>query len=266
MNKQNLGLRNSFGVIRPYSWNKDDVVCICNHSCKDDGYADSFKIDVNEKKYRQSAFDVFVYNDYSIILDTRFLDLFMSDRLDRRYNLVSALMELPSINPIHSLAVIVIYNSAAYVFATAPLMRSYSIILDNSILNDYDYLKRGMIGEYQVFGNISLSYIRGIGVPNYIQRMLDSVEGILDKYDSFNFKHRLDFWVKKLENIENLDEFGSHFFAYNDYVRVFELLEKYGYDVEVVDPVTGLDWKSKDIMYEEVKRVKSRAKSKGLIK
>ena len=205
LNKQNLGLRNSFGVIRPYSWNKDDVVCICNHSCKDDGYADSFKIDVNEKKYRQSAFDVFVYNDYSIILD-------------------------------------------------------------NSILNDYDYLKRGMIGEYQVFGNISLSYIRGIGVPNYIQRMLDSVEGILDKYDSFNFKHRLDFWVKKLENIENLDEFGSHFFAYNDYVRVFELLEKYGYDVEVVDPVTGLEWKSKDIMYEEVKRVKSRAKSKGLIK
>lgn len=205
LSKEHLGCQNSFGIIRNIGWNSDNRVCICNHSCKDDEYSFQFNFDDAEISYRQRAFDSFVSNNYSIILDS-------------------------------------------------------------SILNDFDYLKRGMIGEYQVYGDIPLSYMRGIGIPNHIRMMLDNVEDMLGNYDDFDFRQRLDFNVKNLADMKSLDEVRSGFFTYANYIRVLQLLEDYGYDALVVDPVAGLEWESIDVMNDRFKRVKERAFEKKLIK
>lgn len=84
---------------------------------------------------------------------------------------------------------------------------SYSIILNEHLLQHFYFDSGVMVGEFQLLGNISLKYMKGIGMPNEFERLLLSVLEILNKNDNFSFRERDDFYVNRLRMIDSVDSF-----------------------------------------------------------
>lgn len=145
---------------------------------------------------------------------------------------------------------------------------SYSIILDESLLQDFRFVSGVMVGEFQLLGDISLKYMRGIGMPNDFERLLISVFEILNKNDCFSSREKNDFYVHRLRMIDVVDDFlneGYFEMGFSHYKKVKKLLHFYGYDVPIVDPETGLEWRSQEDVYKDIVRVHSLAKARRLI-
>lgn len=53
--------------------------------------------------------------------------------------------------------------------------------------------------------------------------------------------------------------------GFSDYRKVKNLLDYYEYDVPIVDPETGVEWRSQEEVYKDIVRVRSLAKEKKLI-
>ena len=124
-----------------------------------------------------------------------------------------------------------------------------------------------MIGEYQVYGDVSLEYIRAVGMPNYFERMCNKIQEILEKNDYLDYRY--DFSVQKLKMVKDIIKFlrlGYNGYGYDDYEQLKELLQKYNYDVPIVDPVTGIEWLSKEEMGHKIETIKDLAVSRKLIK
>lgn len=143
----------------------------------------------------------------------------------------------------------------------------FSIILDSDVLDGYSHQRSGMIGEYQVYGDVSLEYIRAVGMPNYFERMCNKIQEILEKNDYLDYRY--DFSVQKLKMVKDIIKFlrlGYNGYGYDDYEQLKELLQKYNYDVPIVDPVTGIEWLSKEEMGHKIETIKDLAVSRKLIK
>lgn len=145
---------------------------------------------------------------------------------------------------------------------------SYSIILDEYLFQYFHFVSGDMVGEFQLLGNISLKYMKGIGMPNDFERLLLSVLEILNKNDNFSFRKRDDFYVHRLRMIDSVDNFlneGYFEMGFHHYRKVKNLLNYYGYDVPIVDPETGAEWRDQEEVYKDIVRVRALAKERKLI-
>lgn len=144
---------------------------------------------------------------------------------------------------------------------------AFSVILDRDVLEEYRHQRSGMIGEYQVYGDVSLEYIKALGMPNYFERMCNRIQEILEEDDYLDYRYDLN--VQRLKLAKDMIRFltvGYNGYGYNEYNQLKGLLNKYNYDVPIVDPVTGSEWLSKEEMGQKIDNLKELAMSRRLIK
>lgn len=105
-------------------------------------------------------------------------------------------------------------------------------------------------------------------MPNDFERLLLSVLKILDKNGSFSYREKDDFYIHRLRMINIVNDFlneGYFEMGFYHYRKVKKLLNFYGYDVPIVDPETGLEWRSQEDVYKDIVQVRSLAKLRKLI-
>ena len=144
---------------------------------------------------------------------------------------------------------------------------SISIILKPSILSELSCVKRGIVGEYQVIGDISLEYMCGLGVPDFFDRIYIIIDDILKRDDYL--KYRCDYYVDILRSVKDINSFLEDGFrdnGYRKYEKVEKLLKDYGYNVPIVDAFTGKYWESRNKSYKKIEDIRERALIKKLIK
>ena len=144
---------------------------------------------------------------------------------------------------------------------------SNSIILRDNILDNFSYKENGIIGEYQIEGDISLDYMVGIGIRDYFKNLCDNIENILSEENSLKYKYNEA--VREFRLVRDIDNFlncGYSNNGYDNYYKVEKLLEKYGYSVPIVDPCTGMFISSKEENYRRLEELRDKALEKKLIR
>ena len=145
---------------------------------------------------------------------------------------------------------------------------AYSIIINPILLNEFSWIQKGSIGEYQVMGDIPLSYMVGIGCPNYFERIFVHVDYILKNENCTLNRIRDNYYVRLFRQFSDIHSFideGVFGFGYRNYDKLESLLNKYKYDVLVVDPITGCEWSSKEECVEKMESLRERSLEKKLI-
>ena len=196
------------------------------------------------------------YEYYKVLADRGFED----DMMD----VVSVCCHLDKNNDyLSSLSKNVLMDDEDSAFETF-VYNQMAVVLDSKVLMDSLYLKEGMLGEFKVFSDISLDYMCALGIPNYFERIIYNVDDILLNGDCSSWVFQLDYYVRLLKQHLDLKKFVSD--GYQKFGVVRGMLERYGYDVPIIDSFTGQEWLSERETYEKLMDVKARALEKKLIK
>lgn len=143
----------------------------------------------------------------------------------------------------------------------------FSVILNKKILNDSIFQNGIMLGEFQIYGDVSLTNMEGFGIPNFFERIYKEIELILSQND-FR-KYRGDYYVERLKWAKDIVPFldnGYCGLGYNALDQARILLSKYHYDVPIVDPETGMCWPPREEAEEKIEFIRDLAVKRKLIK
>jgi len=142
-----------------------------------------------------------------------------------------------------------------------------SIILTSKVLEDLKYEKNGIVGEFQIKGNISLDYMVGVGISDYFGNICDRIEEILKDDNYLKYKYNEIVWQFRFSrDINKFLDYGYSNNGYYNYLKVQYLLEKYGYNVPIVDPFTGKEWVSREENFRRIEKIRNKALHKKLIR